>query len=83
MPDWRELTICSMSIARQSKTFLKRLIGQVSRQQVDGFSCVTVSTRVLESMTLKHAIATLLLPEQGGSPTSLFKVETLMACLMP
>ena len=37
---------------------------------MDGFSCVNVSTRVLESMTLKHVIiATLLLPEQGGSPT--------------
>ena len=73
-----------MSTARQSKTFLKRLVGKVSRQRVDGFSCVTVSTRVLESITLKHAIpATLLLPEQGGSPTFLFEVEILMARLMP
>ena len=67
-----------MPIARQSKTFLKRLVGKVSRQQMDGFSCVTVSTRDLESITLKHAIlAKLLLPEQGGSPTFLFEVETL------
>ena len=58
-----------MSIARESKTFLKRLVGTVSRQRVDGFSFVNVSTRVLESMTLKHVIiATLLLPEQGCSP---------------
>ena len=71
-----------MSIARQSKTFLKRLVGKISRQ-VDGFICVTVSTRVLESMTLKHVIiATLLLPKQGGSPTFLFEVEILMARLM-
>ena len=39
---WRELlTFCNMSTARQSKTFLKRLEGKVSRQQVD----VTVFTR--------------------------------------
>ena len=68
-----------MSIARQSNASFKRLVGKVSRQQVDCFSCVTVSTRVLESMTLKHAIATLLLLEQGGSPTFLFEVEILMA----
>ena len=45
---------------------------------------VTVSTRVLESMTLKHfIIATFLLPERGGSPAFLFEVKILMERLMP
>ena len=52
------------------------MLGKVSRQQVDGFSCVTVSWRFWESITLKHAIlATLLSPEQGGSPTFLLDMS--------
>ena len=71
LSDWRELlTICSTSISGQSKTFLQKLVGKASRQQVDGLSCVTVSSRVFESMTLKRVnIATLLLSKQGSDPT--------------
>ena len=77
LPDWRELlTIYSTLISKQSKTFLNKLLGKALRQQVDGLSCVIVSSRVFQSVTLKYVIITTLLlsKEQDIFTSSLFQL---------
>lgn len=61
--------------------FLRKHVGGASRQQVDGLSCLTVSSGVLWPMALNHVIlATLLLYIHSGDPTFLFEMEILMVC---